>query len=146
MNLNDSDPAEMEINQHPNNTTCDHDPRRTDHCNLHTHVIDHKNKSPVENGYMVRYSGPLDAVINQTGYPGISGGYLEKPVLKPVLKPAPLSSSDTLTKKQLGRMGVKLRKEHRTLVEAGYIICVSCLFNNQQHLIWNLRQRRAVPQ
>ena len=33
-------------------------------------------------GYMVRYSGPLDAVINQTGYPGIPGGYVEKPVLK----------------------------------------------------------------
>ena len=32
-------------------------------------------------GYMVRYSGPLDAVINQTGYPGNIGGYLAYPKL-----------------------------------------------------------------
>ena len=28
--------------------TRDHDPRRADQCNLHTHVIANKNKSPVE--------------------------------------------------------------------------------------------------
>ena len=32
----------------PGLTTCDHDPRRYDQCNLHAHVIDNKNKSPVE--------------------------------------------------------------------------------------------------
>ena len=30
----------------PRLITRDHDPRRTDQCNLHTHVIANKNKSP----------------------------------------------------------------------------------------------------
>ena len=32
----------------PHLITRDHDPRRTDQCNLHTHVIANKNKSPIE--------------------------------------------------------------------------------------------------
>ena len=32
----------------PRLNTRDHDPRRADQCNLHTHVIANKNKSPVE--------------------------------------------------------------------------------------------------
>eukprot|EP00964_Phaeocystis_antarctica_P075654 scaffold46716_cov72-Phaeocystis_antarctica.AAC.2 len=33
----------------PRLNTRDHDPRRADQCNLHTHVIANKNKSPIEN-------------------------------------------------------------------------------------------------
>ena len=32
----------------PHLTTRDHDPRRADQCNLHTHVIANNNKSPIE--------------------------------------------------------------------------------------------------
>ena len=32
----------------PRLNTRDHDPRRADQCNLHTHVIANKNKSPIE--------------------------------------------------------------------------------------------------
>ena len=32
----------------PHLITRDHDPRRADQCNLHTHVIANNNKSPIE--------------------------------------------------------------------------------------------------
>ena len=37
----------------PHLITRDHDPRRADKCNLHTHVIANNNKSPIEKCYYV---------------------------------------------------------------------------------------------
>ena len=37
----------------PHLITRDHDPRRADQCNLHTHVIANNNKSPIEKQFIL---------------------------------------------------------------------------------------------
>ena len=51
----------------PRLITRDHDPRRADQCNLHTHVIANKNKSPVEKKvHILACTGARVTTVTQT--------------------------------------------------------------------------------
>ena len=64
----------------PHLITRDRDPRRTDQCNLHTHVIANKNKSPIEKkSPIISDTRAAEGIFFVSTRPLTVHGYVPKP-------------------------------------------------------------------